>query len=271
MIQSHPFVSPNGRVVKTKMYGEQFFFLATAERDAIQKHHLAGEFYEGEELNIIKQHFPVGGAFIDIGANVGNHSLFVAKFLDANSVLPIEVNPVAYNTLIANMHLNDCLDRVDISCLGIGVSDKPTHNGSMYFKKPNFMFRNIGAGRVSEDGGEPVLKPADELIADRAVDFIKIDVEGMEMKVLDSLPQTISRCRPSLFVEVEQVNQDAFDEWVSRNAYRVVDRFKRYRENENFMLVPMRERKWDRLRNELDASREDGLDVTTERAEQSGG
>jgi Met-10+ like-protein len=54
-----------------------------------------GVFYEREELEIIATHFK-GGTFVDIGANVGNHSIFAAKFLGASKVIAFEPNPTAY-------------------------------------------------------------------------------------------------------------------------------------------------------------------------------
>ena len=35
----------------------------------------------------------MGATFVDIGANVGNHSLFAATFLNAARVVPVEPNP----------------------------------------------------------------------------------------------------------------------------------------------------------------------------------
>src|SRR5688500_7711411 len=52
------------------------FFVAN-EGDHIQRFHLQGRFYEAEELELIGRYFR-NGVFVDIGANVGNHSLYAA-------------------------------------------------------------------------------------------------------------------------------------------------------------------------------------------------
>jgi hypothetical protein len=49
-------------------------------RDLVQAHHFSGEFYEAEELQIIQKYFKAGGIFVNIGANVGNHTVFAQKY-----------------------------------------------------------------------------------------------------------------------------------------------------------------------------------------------
>ena len=70
------------------------------------------------------------------------------------------------------------------------------------------------------------------------VDFIKIDVEEMEMDALNSLENTIARCRPTIFVEVFYYNQDGFAKWHHEHKYAVAATTKRYDMNVNYLLVP---------------------------------
>jgi FkbM family methyltransferase len=230
------------------VHGEAVFFAVTEPRDVIQRYHLSGLFYETEELDLIKQYFPIGGRFFDIGANVGNHSLYVAKFLRARSVVPVEINPVAFQTLRANMVLNQVDGVVDDSWLGLGVSSENCDSATIRFHS-----RNIGGGKVALEGGDLQLVTADTIADGRNFDMIKIDVEGMELKVLAGLFETIERSRPRIFVEVDNENADAFLEWVKENGYRVAGQFRRYRANENFMLVPKRPVVWRRIRTALKA------------------
>ena len=71
-----------------------------------------------------------------------------------------------------------------------------------------------------------------------AIDFLKIDVEGMEIAVLGGLAETIARCRPVFFIEVDDVNNAAFMAWVAANDYEVAATYRRYKVNENFLLKP---------------------------------
>ena len=43
--------------------------------DSVQGEHTRGRLYEREELTLLEKHFR-GGLVVDVGANVGNHSLW---------------------------------------------------------------------------------------------------------------------------------------------------------------------------------------------------
>ena len=231
-----PYTSPVARVVRSVVFGEPILFTVTAPRDEIQKYHAAGRFYEEEELEIIRQWCPPGSVFCDVGANIGNHSLFAAKFLRPSRVIPVEPNPVAIALLRSNLELNGVAALCDLGCLGYGLSDRTEEGLSIIAPESN-----LGAGRLVGDGeGALRVRRGDDLLAGRPVDFLKIDVEGMEMRVLAGLEATISATRPRLFVEVDRSNGDAFRDWVAAHRYEVVARFRRYRANINFALVPKR-------------------------------
>jgi len=227
-------VSPAGQVVRAVIDGKPVFFTLTNPKDVIQKEHLAGRFYEPEELAIIRKYCPKNAVFADIGANIGNHSLFALKFLGIKKLIPFEPNPVAIAVLTANLGLNGELARCDLAHLGLGLSDKAQGGLAMAVEKPN---KNLGGGRLVE-GGDLQVIPGDQALAQSKVDFIKIDVEGMEMQVLGGLADTLARCRPVIFIEVDDTNRADFLAWVAANGYEVATTFRRYPVNENFLLQP---------------------------------
>jgi hypothetical protein len=98
---------------------------------------------------------------------------------------------------------------------------------------------NLGGTRVESGGGPVHLRVGDALFSGRPIDFIKIDVEGMEMRVLRGLKRVISEQRPNIFVEVQDYNQRPFEGFLNRNRYIIVARYRRYAVNENFMVVPV--------------------------------
>lgn len=226
-------VSVNGQVVRAEIWGQPLFFTVVNPQDTIQKHHAAGAFYEPEELDIIRRWCPMGAVFVDIGANVGNHALFAAKFLQPARVILFEPNPDAVAILQSNLGLNGVLGVCDLSHLGIGLSDQSRDGLSMRARP-----MNLGGGKISEEAGDVSLRRGDDFLLDAAPDFIKIDVEGMEMQVLSGLQQTIDRHRPTLFVEVDNENRTTFDAWVEANRYVSRASHRRYKANENLLLVP---------------------------------
>lgn len=229
------YASPRANVVRAVHLGQPVFFTVDNPDDVIQSEHLAGRFYEPEELDIIRRVFPIGGRFLDIGANVGNHSLYVAKFLHARRIILVEPNPQAIALLESNILLNGIEDVCDRSKLGYGLSD-----GAMDKAFIRVSQNNLGGARVKEGEGDVPLASGDALLGEEAVDLIKIDVEGMEMKVLAGLKGYLERHPAPIFIEVDKRNYAAFDAWVEANGYKILDRFQRYASNTNFMIEPPR-------------------------------
>lgn len=234
-------VTPPGQSVRAVIHGQPVHFFVANPRDSIQKIHATGAFYEAEELDIIRRWCPPGAVFCDIGSNVGNHAIYALKFLHAARVVLCEPNPEAIAILLTNIGLNGLLDRCDTTKLGFGLSDRD-EGGKVIMASA----RNLGGGRIMDAAdnteGGITLRRGDELLADITPDFVKIDVEGMEMSVLAGLPDLIARARPIFFIEVDNINRDAFLKWVADNSYAVRARFRRYRANENFLIVPRRQR-----------------------------
>ncbi len=223
-----------GTVVTTTIKGKEIRFFVVSPEDVIQRQHFRGRFYEVEELAIIAEFFPAAGVFVDIGTNVGNHSIFVCKYLAPRQVIAFEPNPPAIEILRINLALNGLTGLVDVSHLGIGLSNAPA--------RANAIMRdgNLGATRLlatQEPDGLPLMR-GDDVLGNTHVDFIKLDVEGMEINVLRGLERTIKLCRPRIFIEVDDRNIDPFKTWMSRHAYSVAQAHRRNPRNENFMIVP---------------------------------
>ena len=214
--------------------GHRVTFNLDREHDPIHRNNRAGRFYEHRELNYLASTFPKGGTFIDIGANIGNHSIFFAMVAGAAKVVPLEPNPVAYKILIANTLCNRMADIVDLSRLGVGVADIEADGFAIENRE-----RNIGAARLIPNSGDIRAFTGDQLLVGLEPSLIKIDVEGMELLVLAGLSKTIERCRPKLFVEVDDVNEPEFLNWCQANAYRDERVWKRYKTNKNFLVSPI--------------------------------
>ena len=71
-----------------------------------------------------------------------------------------------------------------------------------------------------------------------APDFIKLDVEGMEMQVLAGLEATIARARPRMLVEVDDKNRTAFGMWCLKHGYHHIDDWRVGPHNANYLIEP---------------------------------
>lgn len=202
-------------------------------RDPIQNAWRRGEFFEAEELDLLRHHIKSGAHVIDIGANVGNHALFFATRMQAARVIVVEPNPLAMAPLMANVLINRLDGVIDLALLGVGLSDAAA--GGYGMKRHD---KNLGATRMFAGKGDMQVHPGDALFADETPDLIKIDVEGMEMQVLSGLEQTVTRCRPVILIEVDTDNDPAFQDWRGTYGYDVVKTVRHSRKNCNYLLVP---------------------------------
>ena len=79
-----------------------------------------GNFYEIRLLEKIKT-LNLNGVYIDVGANVGNHSLFFSLFCNASKVISIEADENIYNLL--NRNLSDNLSTEKYQTHNYAISD----------------------------------------------------------------------------------------------------------------------------------------------------
>ncbi|MEP5728765.1 MAG: FkbM family methyltransferase [Sulfitobacter sp.] len=226
-----PVVIPDLDISTATIHGRHFVFAGDRINDPIQRSNRKGQFYEEPELAVIKAHFPQGGTFIDIGSNIGNHSLFVAGFCQPKIIVPFEPNPLAYKLLLANVALNGFGDLFDLRHVGLGLSDEKASGFAMSKQD-----RNLGGAKMQAGEGDIETITGDEALGHVTPDFLKIDVEGMEMMALRGLDETIERCSPLILIEVDEHNYAAFDAWVEEKGYDTLDTFQRYKTNKNFLL-----------------------------------
>ncbi len=221
------------QLTETEIEGREVTFATNMLRDPIQRRHRKGKFFEAEELGLMARYLPEGGTFVDIGANVGNHTIYAGLFLAARRIIPIEPNPLACRLLMLNIVLNGLSDQIVFDHIGVGAADVASDGFAMTERR-----KNLGASRmVAGEGDIRTVRP-DEVLRDETPDFIKIDVEGMEMDVLRGLQKTIRRCRPVLLVECDRENIHDFADWRLANGFQIPASIKHYAENRNFLLVP---------------------------------
>ena len=210
-------------------------FLVKNRNDIIQRYDYRGTFYEPEELAIMADAIQPGSVIADIGSNVGNHTVYFDKFLAAREVILFEVNPDAIAILLVNQALNNCTSW-NTSYLRYAASNK-----FAAIKKFPARDNNLGGTqfRTAEDGEFRSIV-GDVALANKPVDFIKIDVEGGEMAVLTGLQETVRRWQPSMFVEVGPRSADPFKAFCQAHGYVIKTEFNRHAPFFNYLIVPSR-------------------------------
>jgi FkbM family methyltransferase len=145
---------------------------------------------------------PTGGLFVDVGANVGLYTCEMARHLgEGGAVIAVEPFERSAELLRANIALNR-LNNVEV--IEAAASDSP---GTLpLYEPPSGGLASSGHLRVVDPGGwvqvgsTPTVR-LDELLGDRHIDAVKVDVEGHEMAVMEGLGSVIDRCRPILLCE----------------------------------------------------------------------
>ena len=176
--------------------------LPDAQDDYVQRVILRNRaFYEAKLLGIVEQMGIVGPQSVvaDVGANIGNHTVYFGRIMGAAKVLSFEPQFHCHDTLCTNIALNG-LEKTALAfnCL-IGAE---TGNGAL----AKFNARNLGGTSFAADSdGDIPLFALDDAIdpADLdGLDLIKIDVEGMQMEVLGGAEGILSERRPALWIEL---------------------------------------------------------------------
>lgn len=229
--QGDPVAFPPFELVHLPRHG--LSFCLNMKRDPVQNALRAGDFFEAEDLAVLKNEVKSGAYIIDVGANIGNHALYFLRRMQAARVVVIEPNPLALAPLVANVLINQAEDVIDMSRLGVGLSDE---NRSGYGMKRHD--RNLGATKMFAGQGDLELRRGDDLLSDETPDLIKIDVEGMEIDVLCGLEKTVERCRPTILVEIDDGNETLFEAWLVECRYRVVKALRHNRKNCNYIVKP---------------------------------
>ncbi len=157
--------------------------------------------YQLEELKKFERLVKSGDTVLDIGANIGTHTLWFAnKVGPSGFVMAFEPQRLVFQTLCANMALNS-IQHVDCRQLGVGYTKRLVKVPPLDpLKKNNF-------GGLSIDGhseGEDVAICRVDDIGLSRCDFIKMDIEGMEPEALQGAMNTIVTCRPILYVELDR-------------------------------------------------------------------
>lgn len=155
-----------------------------------------GEWSEGE-LTLWRQIIKPGWTAVDVGANIGVLTVPLAHMVGpAGVVLAIEPQRQAFQMLNGNLALNQIINVVAMHG-ALGEKAGTIKVPPIRYADPG----NFGGVELGEVG-EPVrMWTLDQILDGRPVQFIKIDVEGMEREVITGGARTLADKRPILFVE----------------------------------------------------------------------
>lgn len=159
--------------------------------------------YEPNESKVMDLLASDAAQIIDVGANIGYHTIRFAKKYKKSVVHSFEPMPVSYSYLKKNIVLNQLNSK--INTYKIGLSDKdgivdffvPIRNGT------NTSMINVSKKKNSKKILCKIIK-LDKFCFDKNIkpNFIKCDVEGAELLVFQGAEKTIKSHSPKIFTEL---------------------------------------------------------------------
>lgn len=160
-----------------------------------------GEF-EKKEMELCKEYISEASIVLDVGANIGLHSIYFSDLAKRGSVLAFEPSLATFALLLDNV-----ANIPNIVPINMAVSD------TGQIADFHHMSDNAYSGLVDTKRKEvisiikvPCMK-VDDVVSglglDR-VDFVKIDVEGLEFEVLKGMVDVILKYKPVIFCEIYQ-------------------------------------------------------------------
>lgn len=162
--------------------------------------------YEPNALFALDKLIKPGMTVVDVGAHEGLFSLFCAKKVnDTGSVYSFEPSPRERERLGKNIEINE-LKHVQLSELAL--TDKKSTE-TLIIAEPTHSGQNTLGGFVHEGIGEESTVEVDTISLDEyaasnsidSIDFIKVDAEGCEGRILQGAKECLAKSRPILLFE----------------------------------------------------------------------
>lgn len=180
-------------------------------------------YYRGEDnfeyVPLFKHEAQRGGVFVDVGANIGLYSLLAFK--RGMEVHSFEPESNCYGVLVENMAENFGIDEGYWQCYRKVVGD----GSSVMFRKTvneKFKeFRQLAGTHKVDDTGTVCVDTVRLDDYNLEPNIVKIDVEGHEVQVLKGARETISKHKPTLFIENNDTN-GIFDELNRHGRYEIM-------------------------------------------------
>ena len=176
--------------------------------------------------------FGDGVVAIDCGANVGVHTIEWARLMFGwGEVISFEAQEKIYYALAGNVAINNCLN-VTAKHSAAGAKC-----GFIQIPEPNYLIpSSFGSFEIKEKESNEFIGQAIDYKKTKSVplitidslelnrlDFIKIDVEGMEEEVLDGAKESIMKNHPIMLIETIKSNKNNINKFLEIKGYKFLE------------------------------------------------
>ncbi len=176
-----------------------------------------------KEIDFLAHFINPGYFVIDAGAFIGTHSVAFSSMVgELGKVLAFEPRKNIAEILKKNSSISICKN-IEVMKFALGSkSGIAKINLSPISEQRNFGAMSLTEGLIDDDAFEEVkLITIDSLNLEK-IDFIKVDVEGMESEVVNGAKKTIGKNRPFIFIECNSIDSIApFMKWCKKERYKI--------------------------------------------------
>ncbi len=168
--------------------------------------------YEEDDLLVLHAFAEADGVemFLDIGANVGQHALFVSSVCER--VLAFEPTTALQDQFLLNIDLNNA-ENIEIIPFALGQKDSVRR---LYLGDDNGKSSLLAGanGNMNDTSIQVEVRQGDGFLHERSanngIGLMKIDVEGFEYSVLRGLSEVLRKNRPVIVLEISSAGQEHF-------------------------------------------------------------
>jgi FkbM family methyltransferase len=218
-----------------------YYVPADAFKDNIVIRMKKGKIFEQEIVDVANRYVRKGTTVLDVGANLGQMSLFFSKFTGENGqVLAFEADDFIYEILKKNIDANNCKNVKAILCAVYDCDGKKMFYPVQDFKRFG-SYGSYGLSPIVKEGRSINTITIDSLNINKPISFMKVDVQGSDLFALRGAVETIEKNRMPIIFEFEQQFQAEFNttfqdylDFIQSISYEVEEVVNKI----NYLIVP---------------------------------
>jgi|TARA_R110000796_G_scaffold98114_4_gene205518 FkbM family methyltransferase len=187
---------------------------------------------EPETINWINN-FKKDSVFFDIGANIGIYTLYSA-IVKENTVYSFEPHAASYKNLLDSINLNK-LDKCQAFCVAL------SNNINLSTINVKNMHEGVAENKVGQRGDyyHGCTEMHLDFLVEKKIlpqpDYIKIDVDGFEDRVIKGSLATLQKCKSAL-IEINQIHEQHIS-MITDTGLKLESKHKRNENEFNYIFI----------------------------------
>lgn len=179
--------------------------------------------FEYSTLQLFTEIIKPGDVIIDVGANSGLYSILYSKLVgNQGKVHAFEPDKATFSLLTENIKLNNCNN---VATHNFALSNKESRIEMVAYNPENLKLKDGDSFKYMQEVSGDTAKDTENLMhsckmddfkklcIEDKIDFLKIDVEGAELLVLQGSVETILKYKPTIIFELS-------GKWTKRFNYK---------------------------------------------------